>query len=132
MGNFIQGHYKSTDEQNKFKGDALEILAEIFFWLHPTDERIGLSDYQHIPITEDYGVDGKGINPNGVRSAVQVKFRSNMKDRIDYADLARTYTSAVKRKWIEPYQKYNVYLFTNAIGPTIPAKDELNDSLVLK
>ena len=130
MGNFIQGKYRDDDTKNKFKGDALEILAEIFFLLHPTDERVGLKNYEHIPIVDDYGVDGKGINPNGVASVVQVKYRSNVTEHIDFADMSRTFGDAIEQCWIKQDESHNLYLFTNCAGSTIPVQKRYGNHLV--
>jgi len=111
---------KPIDEQNIFKGDMLEILAEIFFKAFQNDPRVGLSDYTPVPLEEDYGVDGFGINAAGKQCAVQVKFRSNPLDSVTYAELARTYASAILLQKIPLEGDNCLYIFTTAQDVTHP------------
>lgn len=108
------------DAQNKFKGDMLEVFAEIFFAQFQADPEFGLSDYEPVEISDDYGVDAKASNANGHKSVVQVKYRSNPDETISYADIARTYTSALCQFHIDDVFHHNntVFLFTNAGGVT--------------
>ena len=108
------------DAQNKFKGDMLEVFAEIFFAQFEVDPEFGLHDYIPVEIGDDFGVDARAINPSGHNSVVQVKYRSNPEDVISYADIARTYTSALCQFHIDDVYKHNntVFLFTNAGGVT--------------
>lgn len=87
--------FVGRDVLNKFKGDMLEVLSEIFFRQFEADEAIGIRDYVPVQLDSDYGVDAVGTDVNGHQVAVQVKYRSNPSDRISYADIARTFTSAV-------------------------------------
>ena len=60
----------------KYVGDGFEFFVELFLMLHPVDNRVGITQYE--PTQEnDNGVDGIGININGDKSVVQVKYRSN-------------------------------------------------------
>ena len=108
------------DAKNKFKGDMLEVFSEIFFKQFESDESLGITEYQPIEINDDYGVDARGINVNGKQSAIQVKYRSNPEDRISYADIARTFTSAVLQLHMKDVidNDRTVFLFTNAGGVT--------------
>lgn len=108
------------DARNKFKGDMLEVFSEIFFYQFQTDEALGITEYQPIEINDDYGVDARGINVNGKQSAIQVKYRSNPEDKISYADIARTFTSAVLQLHMKDVidNDRTVFLFTNAGGVT--------------
>ena len=108
------------DTRNKFKGDMLEVFSEIFFKNFESDEGLGITSYQPIEINDDYGVDARGINVNGKQSAIQVKYRSNPEDRISYADIARTFTSAVLQLQMNDVidNDRTVFLFTNAGGVT--------------
>lgn len=108
------------DTKNKFKGDMLEVFSEIFFKQFESDESLGITEYQPIEINDDYGVDARGINVNGKQSAIQVKYRSNPEDRISYADIARTFTSAVLQLHMKDVidNDRTVFLFTNAGGVT--------------
>lgn len=106
--------------RNKFKGDMLEVFSEIFFTLFQNDEAIGIRDYTPIDINEDFGVDATGINANGHHSVIQVKFKSNPLELVPYADIARTFTSAICQLHIPVYAHDNtVFLFTNSNGVTI-------------
>jgi len=107
------------DTRNKFKGDMLEVFSEIFFKNFESDEGLGLTEYQPIDINDDYGVDARGVNVNGHHTAVQVKYR-NPEDKISYADIARTFTSAVLQLHMTDVinQDRTVFLFTNAGGVT--------------
>lgn len=108
------------DTKNKFKGDMLEVFSEIFFKQFESDESLGITEYQPIEINDDYGVDARGINVNGKQTAIQVKYRSNPEDRISYADIARTFTSAVLQLHMKDVidNDRTVFLFTNAGGVT--------------
>ena len=108
------------DARNKFKGDMLEVFSEIFFYQFQTDEALGITEYQPIEINDDYGVDARGINVNGKQTAIQVKYRSNPEDKISYADIARTFTSAVLQLHMKDVidNDRTVFLFTNAGGVT--------------
>lgn len=108
------------DEQYVFKGDMLEIFAEIFFKAFQNDPRVGLSDYTPVPLEEDYGVDGIGKNAAGKQCAVQVKYRGNPLDSVTYAELARTYASAILLQQIPLEGEDCLYVFTTAYDVTAP------------
>ena len=111
---------EDDDTRYKFVGDMLEVFAEIFFNQFQSDEAIGITDYTPVDINEDYGVDATGVNVNGHQSAIQVKYRSNPADLITYADIARTYTSALLQLNMTDVYEHGktVYLFTNSSGVT--------------
>lgn len=113
--------HTDIDTQNKFKGDMLEVFAEIFFAQYHADTEFGLQhDYEPVDISDDFGVDARATNVNGHHSVVQVKYRSNPDETISYADIARTYTSALCQFHIDDVYNHNstVFLFTNAGGVT--------------
>jgi hypothetical protein len=101
-----------------FKGDMLEILSEIFFGAFRNDTSIGIREYNPIPLDEDYGVDAIGINVNNDKCAIQVKYRANPLDLIEYTDMAKTYTSARIRNNIPLENDNTLYLFTTAYSIT--------------
>lgn len=111
---------EDEDTRNKFKGDMLEVFSEIFFYQFQSDESLGVTEYSPIEINDDYGVDARGINVNGKQTAIQVKYRSNPEDKISYADIARTFTSAVLQLHMKDVidNDRTVFLFTNAGGVT--------------
>lgn len=64
-------------DSDKYRGDAFEFFVELFLALHPTDNRVGVYNYK--PNQEnDNGVDGIGLNINGEKCVVQIKYRSNV------------------------------------------------------
>lgn len=110
---------QDEDPRMSFKGDMLEILAEIFFKTFENNPAIGLRDYTPIPLDEDYGVDGRGVNANGVGCAVQIKYRSNPFNLVTYAEIARTYTSANVQLGLELKGSDRIYVFTTALDANI-------------
>ena len=63
-------------DRDKYVGDGFELFVELFLKLNPTDNRVGVYNYH--PIQEnDNGVDGIGLNIQGMKSVVQIKYRSN-------------------------------------------------------
>lgn len=95
------------------------------------DSAVGLTDYTPIPLTEDYGVDAMGLNPNGHRAAVQVKFRGNPDDSVTYAELARTFTSGLIKHQLDLMQSSTLYVLTTARDVTPQARHVLGDRIVL-
>ena len=76
--NKLSAKYADRIDENKFKGDALELFVEYMIKTCPEDNRIGIYDYQ-IPSEideEDLGVDGIGVGENGFPATVQVKYRA--------------------------------------------------------
>jgi hypothetical protein len=63
---------------NDYMGDAFEFFVELFLNINSTDNRVFVYNYQPIPSHEDRGADGFGVNMNGDKSVVQIKFRSNV------------------------------------------------------
>lgn len=108
------------EEINKFKGDMLEILSEIFFNCFSSDEGVGIKDYTPIELDSDFGVDAIGKNVNNHDCVVQVKYRKNVENVIKYEDIAKTFTSATLQLQISDVYFHNntIYLFTTASGVT--------------
>ena len=104
--------------QNEFRGDMLEILAEIFFKNSEFDDRFGLSKYEVADSASDYGVDGIGYNSHGYKCAVQCKYRANPNpqgdDQIKYEDLTKTYFDGRENHNCDLDKENTVYLFTTA------------------
>jgi len=113
---------ENDDQRMTFKGDMLEILAEIFFKAFSNSPQVGLTDYEPIPLEKDYGVDGFGINAAGKKCAVQIKYRSNPEDLVLYSEMARTYTSAVIQLNIPLEGNDCLYVFTTASRVTTACK----------
>lgn len=123
----------STDKeiQKTFKGDLLEIFAEIFFNIFENDPEVGLKDYTPISIDQDYGCDAVGINANGLKCAVQVKFRSNPLDNISYEELAKTDVSAKRLLDIDTSTNNSIWLFTSAFDISNSARKVFSKSIVV-
>lgn len=119
----------------KYVGDGFEFFVELFLYLHPCDNRIGVYDY--VPMQEnDNGVDGLGRNINGERSVVQVKYRSDntrfltaTEDHLSnmFSDgmLAYGVTADMKHK-----DNYRHFIFTTASGLNFYTDQEMFKSKV--
>jgi hypothetical protein len=112
---------KDTDiekRMNDFRGDMLEILAEIFFKNSVFDDRFGLQKYTVADCDSDYGVDATGYNVNGHKCAVQCKYRANPNpsgdDQIKYEDLTKTYFDGRENHNCDLDKPHTVFLFTTA------------------
>ena len=116
-------------DQNTFKGDMLEILAEIFFGAFINSPDVGIKEYYPIPIDEDYGVDAIGKNVNNDDCAIQIKYRANPLDYITYEDMAKTYTSGRERNKLSLANDNTLYLFTTAFDITIACNDVFGKKL---
>lgn len=97
----------------------LEILAELFFKAFFCSPIVGLTEYTPVPIVEDYGVDGTGINAAGKPCVVQVKFRIDPTNLVLYEEMAKTYTSGRLQLKLPLEGDNCVYVFTSANGVTI-------------
>lgn len=118
------------EEQDILRGDMLEILAEIFFGAFANDPAVGLTGYTPVPLPEDYGMDGAGVNAAGTACAVQIKYRGDPTDLVTYAEIARTFTSAVLQKNMPLYNgKDNIFIFTSAYDVTVACKTVLGDKI---
>ena len=63
-------------DTQKYLGDGFEFFIELLLKLSPTDNRLGVYDYE--PVQEnDNGVDGVGVNISLEKSVVQIKYRSD-------------------------------------------------------
>lgn len=110
---------EDDDQRMTFKGDMLEILAELFFKAFSNSPQVGLTEYEPVPLEKDYGVDGFGVNAAGKKCAVQIKYRSNPEDSVLYSEMARTYTSAIIQLNIPLEGDDCLYVFTTAFGVTV-------------
>jgi len=123
--------FRSEDDRLKFKGDALEVLAELFFTRFNSDPRMGLTNYTPISVAEDYGVDAMGNNANGDLTMVQVKYRGNPQDVVTYAEIARTFTAGVLMHGLDPTKDHTVFVFTTANEVSRQCSKVLQDKLVV-
>ena len=119
----------------QFTGDWFEAFAEFFLKTFDNDERYGVRGYTPAVLDDDFGVDGYGLcydDTDGQhKCVVQVKYRLNGKDEIDYGALARTFVSGIKQFDIEPDVNRNVILFCSCNGANRIAKEVLGDSLYI-
>lgn len=119
----------STDKANSFKGDMLEIFAEIFFDCFQFDPMVGITGYTPVPLTEDFGVDAIGLNVVGERSAIQCKFRNDPSAAITYADMSKTYVAAQKRHGLSMNADDTLFLFTTCLNVTKACKQVFGSQL---
>lgn len=110
------------DSVNKLKGDLFEIFAELFFTAFPNDPEIGVIDYRPILLNDDYGVDALGKNVNGDACAIQMKFRTNPIDIIDYDSIAKTYASAKIQLGLSLENDDTIFLLTTGAGISGPCE----------
>ena len=120
--------------RNDFRGDMLEIFAEIFFKNAPFDDRFGLSNYTVSEASSDYGVDATGYNVNGHKCAVQCKYRANPDpkgdDQIKYEDLTKTYFDGRENHNCDLDKPHTVFLFTTASTYSCVIDINFKDKLV--
>jgi|688.fasta_scaffold500393_2 hypothetical protein len=125
---------EKSEAENNFKGDMLELLAEIFFKNSPFDDRFGLRDYTVADCDSDYGVDATGVNVNGHKCAVQCKYRANPNpkgdDQIKYEDLAKTYCDGRKNHACDLDKPNTIFLFTTANGYSFHIDKQFKKELV--
>jgi len=118
------------EDQDIFRGDMLEILAEMFFGAFANDPAVGLIGYTPVPLPEDYGMDGMGNNAAGTTCAVQVKYRGDPTDLVTYAEIARTFTSAVLQRNLPLYNgSDNIFIFTSAYDVTVACKTVMGNKI---
>lgn len=106
--------FSNDDEQQKFKGDSLEVLSELFFTFNSTSPRHGIRDYEPVSISDDFGVDAIGYNANGHKVAVQCKYKSNPQEPILYADVAKTFCSGLLDFECDVTQDNTIFVFTTS------------------
>jgi len=101
----------------KYTGDGFELFVEALIKLSPTDNRIGIGDYQLVT-TGDIGVDGFGIGANGKPATVQVKYRDNQNSILTAnADHLTNFTSAsVFHYEVDKDDSTNMLIITTASG----------------
>jgi hypothetical protein len=117
-----------TDSALKLRGDMLEVLSEIFFNAFQNDEAVGIKDYVPVAIDEDYGVDATGINPNGIKVAVQCKYKNF--EPVTYTELAKTFTSGLLILKCDLMQANSIYVFTTAVAFSSAVDKNLGSKVV--
>lgn len=75
-------------------------------------------------------MDGTGVNAAGTDCAVQVKYRGDPTDLVTYAEIARTFTSAVLQRNLPLYNgSDNIFIFTSAFDVTVACKTVMGDKI---
>ena len=127
-----------SDEQKneiytRFVGDYFEAFAEFFLKTFDNDARFGVKDYQPATDTEDMGVDGCGLcydDTNGEhKCVVQIKYRVDTMNEIEYSALARTFTQGVMEFGIDPNVDKCIILFSSCKGANYIARNVLRNTL---
>jgi hypothetical protein len=116
------------DSALKLRGDMLEVLSEIFFNAFQNDEAVGIKEYTPVAIDEDYGVDATGINPNGIKVAVQCKYKNF--EPVTYTELAKTFTSGLLILKCDLMQANSIYVFTTAVAFSSAVDKNLGSKVV--
>lgn len=117
-----------NDSALKLRGDMLEVLSEIFFNAFQNDEAVGIKEYSPVSIDEDYGVDAIGINPNGIKVAVQCKYKNF--EPVTYTELAKTFTSGLLILKCDLMQANSIYVFTTAVAFSSAVDKNLGSKVV--
>jgi hypothetical protein len=121
----------SEDVVQTYKGDMLEIFSEIFFKAFENDARFGLKNYEPVKLENDFGVDATGVNVNGHKCAIQVKFRSNPFDDILYSDIAKTYCSGRRQLGLNLDEDNSIFIFTSAHKVTVACNNVMQSTIRL-
>lgn len=106
---YVNECYKQYTE---ITGGIFEAFYLIFNYIFQKDPEIGLTHYQATTSSNDFGVDGIGVNANGIKCAVQIKFRTNVSDSITYEDICKTFTSGQIDFDIDTNKDNSVWLVT--------------------
>ena len=123
-------------EPNKYLGDGFEFFVELFLYLHPNDNRIGLSDYEPVQVN-DNGVDGVAKNINGDKSVIQIKYRSDNSYFLtaDNDKLANMFSDGMLQHDVvvdkENVKNFRHFIFTSAKGLNFYTDQEMFKSRVL-
>lgn len=127
-----------TDEQKneiytRFVGDYFEAFAEFFLKTFDNDARFGVKDYQPAIETEDMGVDGCGLCYDDTKGehkcVVQIKYRVDTMEEVEYSALARTFTQGVMEFGIDPNVDKCIILFSSCKGANYRARNILKNTL---
>lgn len=121
----------NEDTLNSFKGDTFEIFSELFFMTFHADPEVGLTNYEPIPLNEDYGVDAIATNVVGNNVVVQCKYKSNPMELIDYASICRTYSAGIEKHTVELNKSINntIFIITTGAGVTEPCHNVFKNKL---
>lgn len=110
--NAITHQIEYDKKYNKITGGVFECFFIIFNHIFQNDPEVGLKFCSATTSNNDFGVDAAGVNANGISCAVQMKFRSNIKDLITYEDICKTYTSGQIDFDIDTNKDNSIVVFT--------------------
>lgn len=117
-------------DRDKYVGDGLEFLINIFILSHQYDKRVNILNYEPVQ-SDDNGVDGVGLNALNEKCAIQIKYRSNtMKTLTANQDhLSNFIADAMfKYKIVAPEKNTDIprhYVFTTAQGLNFYTDNEM-------
>lgn len=125
----------------QFVGDYFEAFAEFFLKTFDNDSRFGVKKYIPNIDKDDMGVDGSGFCYDDTKSlnpcVVQVKYRINELNEIDYSALARTCAQGVMQYDLNVKVDNCIILFSSCKGSNYNAKKvfgntlfEINDKVI--
>lgn len=124
---------KKKEIYTRFVGDYFEAFAEFFLKTFDNDSRFGVKDYHPAIETEDMGVDGYGLCYNDTtgenKCVVQVKYRVDTMNEIEYSALARTFTQGVMEFGVNPNIDNCIILFSSCKGANYRAHNVLKNTL---
>lgn len=117
-------------DRDKYVGDGLEFLINIFTKTTEFDKRVNIINYEPVQ-SDDNGVDGIGLNALGEKCAIQIKYRSNTMQRLtaNQDHLSNFIADAMfKYKIVAPDDNTKVprhYVFTTAAGLNFYTDNEM-------
>ena len=104
------------DIANKFRGDCFEGFCEMLLKLMENDKRIGIAKYEPC-MSDDYGIDGRGVGLNGRLATVQIKFRSEYdKELHGVKDHLHNFVNASHEEGVTINENYNMLIITTGKG----------------
>lgn len=118
-------YYVNSEDIDKFRGNSLEIFAEIFFNIFSADPTLGIKNYTPIPIGEDFGADAVGENVNGDQCVIQVKYRKDDCSFITYEEMTKPYYQGVHRFKYDMNKPHTLVLFTTSNKATAALEQEM-------
>ena len=117
-------------DRDKYVGDGLEWLINVFIKTSEFDNRVNISNYEPVK-SDDNGVDGIGINRLGEKCTIQIKYRSNTMQTLTATNdhLSNFITdSTFKYKITPPTDNTKIpryYVFTTAAGLNFYTDNEM-------
>jgi len=107
-----------TTLSNKFKGDIFEVFVAFMLMSNTCNTKFGLSGYVIPPKSDDYGVDGCGVNVNGDITVVQCKYKTNKMDLVTYNEVSSLMVDGVCNFNLDANKDNNLFLITTGTAST--------------